>query len=320
MKKRTSGGGFQGSFVALATPFSREGAVDEAAYRGLVRWHLKSGTSGLVPCGSTGEAATLSHEESSRLISICVEEAGGNLPVVAGVGTNDTAKAAALCREAEGLGASAVLLLAPYYNKPTQEGIYQHFKAASLATRLPIVVYNIPGRTAVNILPSTLARLAADFPNIAAVKEASGLLDQVSEIMTLIRRPAPRGRRFGDGGSGEHPARRPFSVLSGDDSLTLPMMAVGAQGVVSVIANILPRETAELCAAASRGDWAKARSLHLKMFPLVKALFIETNPIPVKAALEMMGLCRGEPRLPLTPLTAASKAVLKDRLKEFGLL
>ncbi|MBI4679570.1 MAG: 4-hydroxy-tetrahydrodipicolinate synthase [Elusimicrobia bacterium] len=289
-----------GSIVALVTPFTRDGSVDETAYRRMVRRHLKAGTSGLVPCGSTGEAATLSHEESRRLVSICVEESSGRLPVIAGVGTNDTAKAVKLSREAEALGASAILLLAPYYNKPTQEGIYQHFKAAALAVRLPIVVYNIPGRTAVNILPSTIARLAADFPNIAAVKEAAGSLDQVSEILTLIKRP--------------------FSVLSGDDSLTLPMMAVGAKGVISVIANIAPRETAALCSAVSRGDWSKARSLHLRMFPLIKALFIETNPIPVKAAMEMLGACWGEPRLPLTPLTPAGRDLLKKRLKAFGLL
>ncbi|MBI5623680.1 MAG: 4-hydroxy-tetrahydrodipicolinate synthase [Elusimicrobia bacterium] len=290
----------QGSIVALATPFSAHGNLAEEAYRALVRWHLKSGTSGLVPCGSTGEAATLSHEESCRLISICVEEADRRLPVIAGVGTNDTAKAVKLAVKAQDLGADAVLLLAPYYNKPTQEGIYRHFKAVAEEVALPIVIYNIPGRTGVNILPATVARMAADFKNIAAIKEASGSLDQVSEILSLIKRP--------------------FSVLSGDDSLTLPMMAVGAAGVISVIANIAPRRTAELCSAALKGDWKRARALHLKMFPLVKALFIETNPIPVKAALEMLGKCRCEPRLPLTPITGPSREVLRKRMKDFGLL
>ncbi|MFA6316213.1 MAG: 4-hydroxy-tetrahydrodipicolinate synthase [Elusimicrobiota bacterium] len=289
-----------GSIVALATPFSAHGNLAEQAYRDLVRWHLKSGTSGLVPCGSTGEAATLTHEETCRLISVCVEESDGRLPVIAGVGTNDTAKAVRLAKEAEALGSDAVLLLAPYYNKPTQEGIYRHFKAVAEAVALPIVVYNIPGRTGVNIAPATIARLASDFANITAVKEASGSLDQVSEILSLVTKP--------------------FSVLSGDDSLTLPMMAVGAAGVISVIANIAPRQTADMVAAAAKGDWKRARALHLRMFPLVKALFIETNPIPVKAALEMMGKSRCEPRLPLTPLTPASREVLRKRMKGFGLL
>jgi 4-hydroxy-tetrahydrodipicolinate synthase len=220
--------------------------------------------------------------------------------VIAGIGTNATWKALEMAREAETLGADALLLLAPYYNKPTQEGLFSHFCAVARATRLPVVVYNIPGRTAVNILPKTLARMAQACPNIVAVKEASGSLDQVSEILTLV----PKS----------------FSVLSGDDSLTLPMMSAGAKGVVSVVANVAPKATAELCAAVLSGKLAQARKIHLKLFPLIKALFIETNPIPVKAALELMGLCRGDLRLPLTRLEARNKPLLRAELRRAGLL
>ncbi|MDP3542061.1 MAG: 4-hydroxy-tetrahydrodipicolinate synthase [Elusimicrobiota bacterium] len=290
----------EGSYVALVTPFDREGRLDEDAYRRLIRRQLKAGTRGLVPCGSTGEAATLLHEEYRRAIEIACDESRGEVPVIAGVGANATWKAVESAREAESLGADALLVLAPYYNKPTQDGIYQHFRAVARESRLPIVVYNIPGRTGVNILPKTLARLAKDFPTIVAVKEAAGSLDQVSEILTLTK-PG-------------------FTVLSGDDSLTLPMMSIGARGVVSVVANIAPRATQALCAAALKGDYKRAAALHLKLFPLIKSLFVETNPIPVKAALSMMGLCRPEPRLPLTPLTTENRPTLKKALKEFNLI
>jgi 4-hydroxy-tetrahydrodipicolinate synthase len=291
---------FAGSYVALATPFTKSGALDDDALRRLVRGQLRAGTAGLVPCGSTGEAATLSHEEYRRVVALTLEESRGLLPVIAGVGTNATAKAVELAREAESLGADALLVLAPYYNKPTQEGLFQHFRAVARNTRLPVIVYNIPGRAAVNILPRTVLRIAADCPNVGAVKEASGSIDQVSEILA----GAPKG----------------FAVLSGDDSLTVPMMAVGAAGVISVVANVAPRQTAAMCAAALAGDFKKARRLHLKLFPLVKALFVETNPIPVKAALEMLGLCGGTPRLPLTPLTAANRPLLRRELAACGLL
>lgn len=290
----------EGSYVALVTPFDREGRLDEDAYRGLIRRQLKAGTRGLVPCGSTGEAATLMHEEYRRAIEIACAESRGEVPVIAGVGTNATWKAVESAREAESLGADALLVLAPYYNKPTQEGIYQHFRAVCRESRLPVIVYNIPGRTGVNILPKTLARMAKDLPNVVAVKEAAGSLDQVSEILTLTK-PG-------------------FTVLSGDDSLTLPMMSIGARGVISVVANIAPRETQALCAAALKGDHKRAAALHLKLFPLIKSLFVETNPIPVKAALSMMGLCRPEPRLPLTPLSAENRPALKKALKESHLI
>jgi 4-hydroxy-tetrahydrodipicolinate synthase len=290
----------EGCYTALVTPFQKDGRLDEPAFRRLVRLQLKGGVSGLVPCGSTGEAATLTHEESRRVVELTLEETQGALPVIAGVGTNATWKALELAREAETLGADALLLLAPYYNKPTQEGLYAHFRAVCDSTRLPAVLYNIPGRTAVNVAPATIARLAKDCPNLVAVKEAAGSLDQVSEI--LVR--APQG----------------FTVLSGDDSLTLPMMSVGARGVVSVLSNVAPKATRQLCELFLAGQNKKAAALHARMFPLIKALFCETNPIPVKAALELMDICRADPRLPLTPLTASNRALLKRELKAFGLL
>lgn len=290
----------EGCYTALVTPFQKDGRLDEPSFRRLVRLQLKGGVAGLVPCGSTGEAATLTHEEGRRVVELTLEETQGAVPVVAGVGTNATWKALELAREAETLGADALLLLAPYYNKPTQEGLYAHFRAICDATRLPAVLYNIPGRTAVNVAPATIARLAEDCPNLVAVKEAAGSLDQVSEI--LVR--APRG----------------FTVLSGDDSLTLPMMSVGARGVVSVLSNVAPKATQQLCELFLDGQNKKAAALHARMFPLIKALFSETNPIPVKAALELMDVCRADPRLPLTPLTAGNKALLRRELKAFGLL
>lgn len=291
---------FDGCHTALVTPFGRDGRLDQTALRRLVRSQIAAGVAGLVPCGSTGEASTLSHEEYRRAIEICLEEAQGRVLVTAGVGTNATWKALEMAREAESLGADAILLLAPYYNKPTQEGLYQHFTIVARACRLPIVVYNIPGRTAVNILPATLARMAHDCSNIVAVKEASGSLDQASEIL----------QRMPDS----------FTVLSGDDSLTAPMMAVGARGVVSVLSNVAPKQTAALCRHYLKGELSQGRKLHLKLLPLIKALFLETNPIPVKAALEMMKICEGTPRLPLTPLSREPRAVLRRELTKAGLL
>jgi 4-hydroxy-tetrahydrodipicolinate synthase len=290
---------FEGSYCALITPFDSEGGFDEDAYRELIRRQIAGGTAGLVPCGSTGEAATLVHEEFRRAIEVACAESRGDVPVMAGIGTNATWKAVETAREAESLGADALLLLAPYYNKPTQEGLYQHFRAVARETRLPIMLYNIPSRTGVNVAPATIARVAKDCPNVVAVKEAAGSLDQVSEILNL----APQG----------------FTVMSGDDSLTIPMMSVGARGAVSVVANVAPRQSAALVDAFLKGDVKKAAALHLKMFPLIKALFVETNPIPVKAAMGMLGLCRPEPRLPLTPLSDAARPALRKALKDFGL-
>ena len=287
----------EGSIPALITPFDG-GALDEASLRRLVRFLLRGSSSGIVPCGSTGEAATLSHVEYRRVIQIAVEEAAGEKPVIAGVGTNATAKAIEMAREAASLGADALLVLAPYYNKPTQEGLFQHFRAVARSVALPIVVYNIPGRTAVNIQPKTLARIALACRNVVAVKEASGSLDQVSEILCVC----PKG----------------FTVLSGDDSLTIPMMSVGARGVISVVANILPKDTASMCAAFLAGDMTTARRIHLKMFPLIKSLFVETNPIPIKAAASLLGLCRTELRLPLTAISPEARKSLVSALGKYG--
>jgi 4-hydroxy-tetrahydrodipicolinate synthase len=284
----------QGAFTALITPFSK-GRVDEKALRALIRRQLRAGIHGLVPCGSTGEAATLDPEEYRRVIEITIEEARGRVPVVPGVGTNSTERTVAACRRVESWGADALLVISPYYNKPTQEGLFRHFSAAARAVRIPVVVYNIPGRTGVNLLPSTLARLAKALPNITATKEAAGSLDQVSEILSLC----PPG----------------FTVLSGDDSLTVPMMAVGARGVVSVASNAVPRELVRLCAAALRGDFETAGSAHLRLFPLFKALFLETNPIPVKAAVASTGLCSDEVRLPLVPMSPEPRKKLLEALR-----
>ncbi len=291
---------FSGCYTALVTPFRGDLSLDEDALRRLIRAQIAGGVSGLVPCGSTGEASALEHAEWRRVLAIAVAEAAGILPIVAGISANATAKAAGLAREAAALGADALLVVCPYYNKPTQEGLYRHFGAVARATDIPLILYNIPGRTAVNMAPRTVLRLARDFRNILAIKEASGSLDQATEILA----GAPSG----------------FAVLSGDDSLTLPMMAAGASGVVSVLSNVAPRKVAALCRHAAHGRLAAARRAHLALFGLTKALFAETNPIPVKAALAMMGLCRDVPRLPLTRLSAQPRASLRKALRGAGLI
>ncbi|HVC08495.1 MAG TPA: 4-hydroxy-tetrahydrodipicolinate synthase [Elusimicrobiota bacterium] len=291
---------FSGCYTALVTPFRSDLSLDEAALRRLVRAQIAGGVSGLVPCGSTGEASALEHAEWRRVLAIAIEEAAGRLPVVAGISANATAKASSLAREAQALGADALLVVCPYYNKPTQEGLYRHFSAVAKAAGIPLILYNIPGRTAVNLAPSTALRLARDYPSIRAIKEASGSLDQASEILA----GAPRG----------------FAVLSGDDSLTLPMMAAGAAGVVSVLSNVAPKKVAALCRDAAAERSAAARRAHLGLFGLTKALFAETNPIPVKAALSMMGLCRDLPRPPLTRLSAKPRAALRRALQNAGLI
>jgi len=291
---------FAGCYTALITPFRSDLSLDEAALRRLVRAQIAGGVSGLVPCGSTGEASALEHAEWRRVLAIAIEEAAGRLPVVAGISANATAKAASLAQEAQALGAEALLVVCPYYNKPTQEGLYRHFEAVARSVDIPLILYNIPGRTAVNMTPRTVLSLARDFQNIHAIKEASGSLDQASEILA----GAPRG----------------FAVLSGDDSLTLPMMAAGATGVVSVLSNVAPQKVAALCRDAAAGRLAAARRAHLSLFGLTKALFAETNPIPVKAALSMMGLCRDVPRPPLTRLSAKPRAALRRALQNAGLI
>ncbi|MCC6315967.1 MAG: 4-hydroxy-tetrahydrodipicolinate synthase [Thermomicrobiales bacterium] len=287
-----------GSCTALITPF-RDGRIDEPALRRLVEFQIAEGTAALVPCGTTGEAATMTGDEIERVIAIVAEAVNGRVPVVAGTGGNCTATTIERTRRARALGADAALVVAPYYNKPTQEGLFAHFTAVADEGGLPVLLYNVPGRTSVNVLPETVLRLASH-PGIIGVKEASGSLDQASQIV----REAPDG----------------FAVLSGDDSLTLPMLSVGGQGVVSVASNIAPGAVAALAAAGMAGDFATARRLHLELFDLFRALFVETNPVPVKTAAAMLGLCAPDVRLPLVPLTEASQRRLESALAACALL
>ena len=290
---------FQGSIVALVTPF-RHGAVDEAKLRELVEFHVGNGTDGIVPCGTTGESPTLSHDEHKRVVEVVVAAARGRVAVIAGTGSNATAEAIDLTRHAEHAGANAALVVNPYYNRPTQEGLYRHFRAVAESTRLPIFVYNIQGRTAVNVETATMERLVRDVPNIVGVKEASGSLDQMSQVIVAC---GPD-----------------FIVLSGDDNLTLPVMAIGGRGVISVIANIVPRDTSDMTHAALEGDWKRARELHYRLFPLARAAFLETNPIPIKEAMAMAGMLEPELRLPMCRMSDANRGKLRQILEGYGLV
>jgi 4-hydroxy-tetrahydrodipicolinate synthase len=291
---------FKGSIVALVSPF-KGGKLDEESLRKLVRWHAQEGSSAVVPVGTTGESPTLTSEEARLVIQICIDEAkkSGKLKVIAGTGSYSTSKSVETTRWAAKAGADGALVVCPYYNKPTQEGIYQHYKAVAEDGGLPVVIYTIPGRSVVNIEAATIARLA-ELKQIVAVKEASGNLTQMSEIMSLV---------------GEK-----LALLSGDDPLTLPMFAIGGQGVISVAANVVPGRMAALCAAALKGDFAEAKKLHFGLFPLFKALFAETNPIGIKAAMELAGLCSGELRLPMTPMSQPNLASLEKAMRTCGVL
>jgi 4-hydroxy-tetrahydrodipicolinate synthase len=290
---------FQGSIVALVTPF-RHGKVDEAKLGELVGFHVQHGTNGIVACGTTGESPTLSHDEQARVVEVAIQAASGRVPVIAGTGTNSTAETVALTRHAERAGAQAALVVNPYYNKPTQDGLYRHFRTVAEAVSIPIFVYNIQSRTAVNVETDTLARLARDCRNIVGVKEASGSLDQMSQVVAAC---GPD-----------------FIVLSGDDNLTLPLMAVGGRGVISVIANLVPRDVADMTHAALDGDWKRARELHYKLFPLARAAFLETNPIPIKEAMAMVGMIEPEFRLPMCRISDANREKLRAVLRQYGLL
>jgi len=286
----------KGSIVALVTPF-KDGKIDEESFRNLVKWHLKSGTHGILVSGTTGESATLTKEEKKRLLEIALEEAKGTVPVIAGTGTNDTAKALELTKMAEELGADAALIVTPYYNKPTQNGLYEHYKHLAKNSRIPIILYNVPGRTGVNLLPETTAKLAQDFENIVAIKEACGDMKQVTEL--ILKCP------------------KDFVVLSGDDFTASFTVLTGGRGVISVAANIMPKEMADLMNACLSGDVEKAKELHLYLYPLFKVLFIETNPVPAKEALYLMGMISTpEVRLPLAPLSENSFNHLKKVLRE----
>ncbi|MCC6966301.1 MAG: 4-hydroxy-tetrahydrodipicolinate synthase [Nitrospira sp.] len=289
---------FTGSLVAIVTPF-KNGKLDERALGDLIEWQITSGTHGIVPCGTTGESATLTHAEHERVVAFTVEVVRRRVPVVAGTGSNSTEEAIALTKHAKSAGVDGALLITPYYNKPTQEGLFLHYKAVAEAVDLPLVVYNIPGRTGVNMLPSTIARLTV-CPTVVAVKEGSGTVQQASEIIQLC------GERL--------------TVLAGDDALTLPMMAVGGKGVITVTANLLPTKMAQLVNAFREGRLEAARVLHYELYPLFTALFYETNPIPVKEALHLMGKIAPEIRLPLCPMGHDNKAKLLTILKAAGLV
>ncbi len=289
---------FSGAMTAIITPF-RDGKIDYDGLDKLVDFQLSNGISALVPCGSTGESATLTHDEHVEVIRFVVKAVKGRVPIIAGSGSNSTAEAISLTRRAKDAGANAALLISPYYNKPTQEGIFQHYKAIAEQTQFPLIVYNIPGRTGSKIEATTIARLA-EIEHIVGLKEATGSLDEVQEV----------ARRCGDR----------LEIYSGDDSLTLPVMAAGGCGVISVVSNILPKQSCEVTAACARGDFTAARTLHYRMLPLIRVLFLETNPIPVKAALAMMGYCRDELRLPLLSMSAAPKAQLRAVMQEMGLV
>ncbi|MBI5484351.1 MAG: 4-hydroxy-tetrahydrodipicolinate synthase [Deltaproteobacteria bacterium] len=289
---------FKGSIVAIVTPFNN-GAVDEQKLRALVDFQIENGTDAIVACGTTGESSTLDNDEHLNVIRIVFEQAAGRVPVIAGTGSNSTAEAINLTREAKELGVAGVLLVTPYYNKPTQEGLYRHYMAIADAVDIPQILYNVPGRTGVNLLPETVARLAPH-RNIVAIKEATGSLQQASEVMALC-------------GS-------QIDVFSGDDFITFPMMACGAKGVISVLANIMPKTVGDLTDAFFAGDLAKARQLHLDTLKIGNAMFIESNPIPVKTALGLMGKCSDEVRLPLCEMSDANKAKLTAIMKEYRLI
>jgi len=288
---------FTGSYVAIVTPF-KNGRIDEDAYKKLIEMHASAGTDGIVPCGTTGESPTLTPEEHEKFIEMTVKLVNKRMKVMAGTGSNSTAEAIEYTKAAEKAGADACLVVNPYYNKPTQKGLYEHFKAVAGSVKIPIIVYNILGRTGVNVATSTLAELAK-IPNIRGVKEASGDLSQMTEVISAC---GPD-----------------FSVLSGDDALTLPLMAVGGHGVISVVANIIPADVKAMISAFNKGDLKTAQEMNRKMLPLVKSMFIETNPIPVKAAMAMLGLISPEIRLPMTEPSDENKAKILRAMQEYGI-
>ncbi|AJE02223.1 4-hydroxy-tetrahydrodipicolinate synthase [Geobacter pickeringii] len=289
---------FKGSIVAIVTPF-RNGAVDFEKLRELVEFQIAGGTDAIVPCGTTGEASTLDYDEHMDVVKTVINQVNKRVPVIAGTGSNSTAEAIELSQKAKEAGADGVLLVTPYYNKPTQEGLVRHYTAIAAAVAIPQILYNVPGRTGVNMLPETVARLAPN-KNIVAIKEATGSLQQASEVMALC----------GD----------QIDVLSGDDFITFPMMACGAKGVISVLANIMPKTVADLTDAFFAGDLEKARQLHLQTLKIGNAMFMESNPIPVKTALGLMGKCSDEVRLPLCPMAEGNKAKLAAIMKEYQLI
>jgi 4-hydroxy-tetrahydrodipicolinate synthase len=289
---------FRGSIVAIVTPF-KNGEVDEEAFRNLIEFQIENGTNAIVPCGTTGESATLNHKEHARVIDITVEAVNKRVPVIAGTGGNSTQEAIELTEHAKEVGVDATLQVTPYYNKPTQEGLYQHFRAIAKAVPLPQVLYNVPGRTGVNMLPETVARLA-ELPEMVAIKEASGNLGQMAEII--------------------HLAGDKITLLSGDDNVTLPALAIGGKGVISVVANIVPKDTSDLVRLWEEGKIEEARALSYKLLPLCQAMFYETNPIPVKTSVALMGMIQDEMRLPLCAMAPSNLEKLKNALAAYGLI
>jgi 4-hydroxy-tetrahydrodipicolinate synthase len=292
---------FTGSYTAIVTPFAPDGKVDAPRLKKLVESQIKAGIDGLVPCGTTGESPTLSHEEHNHVVDLVIQFADGRCKIIAGTGSNSTDEAIEMTRHAKQSGAHASLQVAPYYNKPTQAGLYAHFRAIAEATELPMIIYNIPGRCGVDVSNDTIARLRRDLPHlVVGLKEATGNVDRVSQIRALVD---PK-----------------FSILSGDDSLTVPMMSVGAQGVISVASNVVPRDVTTMVHAALAGDFKKAGKIHARLFPLFKDLFIETNPIPVKAAMALRGSIEETYRLPLVPMSDSNKAQLRKTMQALKLL
>lgn len=291
---------FTGTYTAIVTPFKKNGEIDEAALERLIKAQIKGRVDGVVPAGTTGESPSLDYDEHKRVVELTVRAANGKIKVLAGTGANSTREAIELTKSAEAAGAHGSLQVCPYYNKPTQEGLYQHFRAIARNTRLPIVLYSIPGRSVISISVPTVQRLAKDCPNIVGIKEAGGDADRVSQLRQAL----------GDG----------FTILSGDDALTLPFMSLGAQGVISVASNVIPAEIAKMVNAANAGKFAAAQKIHFKYYPLFKDLFIETSPGPVKAAMAMLGQIEETYRLPMVKIDKKNRAQLKNTLKACGIL
>ncbi|MDO8561225.1 MAG: 4-hydroxy-tetrahydrodipicolinate synthase [bacterium] len=296
MTKKT----FEGAITAIVTPFTKKGAVDFPALKKLLAYQIDNGINGIIVCGSTGEAVTLTDEEYAEVVKFTVQEVAGRVPVYAGAGSNNTARAVMLSKLAEAQGVDGLLHVTPFYNKPTPNGLVAHFKAIAEAVKLPIILYNVPGRTGSNVLPAVVLRIAKEVPQVVGVKEACGNIDQIGKVI----QGAPKD----------------FTVLSGDDAMTLPAMILGARGCISVVANEVPKDFTALCQAGLRGDWKLARELHFKLLDLMNINFIETNPIPVKTALAMMGIVEESFRLPLCALEEKNRPALKECLKELRLI
>ena len=291
---------YKGAITAIVTPFTENGEIDELSLRNFVQFQIKNKIDGIVPCGTTGESPTLEHDECNRVIKIVVDAANGKIPVIAGTGANSTKKAIEMTKEAAGIGADASLHVCPYYNKPTQEGLYRHFSQIAKSVDIPIIIYNIQGRTAVNMETSTLAKLANEHSNIVGVKEASGNVAQMMDVINSL----PKN----------------FSVLSGDDNLTLPLMALGGKGVISVASNIVPKEMHGLVEFALNGEFEKAKKIHYQLLPLFKGIFLETNPIPIKAALAMKGMIKESYRLPMCGMKDENKEKLRKILMDLRII